>query len=160
MKINDVVYLVYTNSDSCLAFRVKLTTDFKKTTKRIHGPKGSTICDAKFLKRYQLETGWQTPEDIPKGQRSFTGTFSVSKNNLYDNWEDAKNEMRKNIDKRLVSIQYGLDTVKKRAEDAQQAVLKISKKLADTQALDLNDHFGDKNTSQTSYISPFTGKII
>lgn len=164
MKINDVVYLVYTNTDSCFAFQVQLVTEFKKTTKRIYGPAGAEVCRAKFLKRYQLETGWQTPEDISPGQRSFTGIFTTKRDYLYENWEDAKNVLRKNLDKHLKNMRCGLATTVRRAQEAQQTVFNLTKKIDDTQAIDLDDHFDDENTlvkpAIDPYISPFTGNSL
>jgi len=164
MKINDTVYLVYTNADACFAFQVQLVTEFKKTTKRIYGPGGAEVCRAKFLKRYQLETGWQTPEDIPLGQRSFTGTFTTRRDSMYENWEDAKKVLQGNVDKHLRNMRCELATTVRRAQEAQQAVFRLTKKIDDTQAIDLDDHFDDENTlvkpAIDPYISPFTGNPL
>lgn len=148
MKINDIVYVAY-KGGLPVVLQVKLMTEFKKSISRSY--KG-LVCQAKFIKRYNLEEGWQ-PYQTHKA--SPDAIYRVEHRNLYASWEEVLEILQKLYLGRIEKQHQDIDLRKTRIQIAQDSLKKSRDRLVNLQNIDLRNHF---RLEQDSYICPLTNQ--
>jgi len=128
MKINDIVYVAY-KGGMPVVLQVKLMTEFTKSKRSyIKG----LVCQAKFIKKYNLKDGWH-PYQTQTHRLSSDTIYSVEQRNIYASWEEALEILQKLYLGRVERQQGNIDYCKARIQEEQ-------------------------GLEQENYISPFTNQ--